>query len=192
MLANILAVLIAYLLGSIPFAYIISRWRKGVDIRDMGVRNVGAANVGREIGWMDGLAVGLLDLAKGSAAILIAFALQTTALWIGVTGAAVVLGHNFPVFPQVQRWQGCSNYDRHLSGADVGSHAHRPGVAYHTVRIHSSNIHRELLCLPCSASAYLAVHFHGNAGALRGRIRHLHGNQDSSMAEHCANGAGEG
>jgi len=95
---DIFAVIIAYLLGSVPFAYIIARWRKGIDIRTVGVKNVGAANVGREIGLREGLMVGALDAAKGAAAVTIAIALQCTMFWLMAAGAAAVIGHSFPVF----------------------------------------------------------------------------------------------
>jgi glycerol-3-phosphate acyltransferase PlsY len=98
MLLGILSIIIGYLLGSIPTAYIVSRVRKGTDIRTIGSRNMGGANVMREIGTHEGVFVGLFDIAKGAGAILIAQALNVSELWILGTGFAAVVGHNFPVF----------------------------------------------------------------------------------------------
>jgi len=98
MLLVILSIIIGYLLGSIPTAYIVSRLRKGTDIRTIGSRNMGGANVMREIGTHEGVFVGLFDIAKGAGAILIARALNVSELWIFGTGFAAVVGHNFPVF----------------------------------------------------------------------------------------------
>jgi glycerol-3-phosphate acyltransferase PlsY len=95
---GILSVIIGYLLGSIPTAYIVSRIRKGTDIRNVGSGNMGGANVMREIGTHEGVFVGLFDIAKGAGAILIAQALDVSELWIFGTGFAALLGHNFPVF----------------------------------------------------------------------------------------------
>jgi glycerol-3-phosphate acyltransferase PlsY len=98
MLLDILSIAIGYLLGSIPAAYIVSRARKGVDIRNIGSRNMGGANVIREIGTREGVFVGLFDIAKGAGAILVAQALNVPDLWIFGAGFAAVVGHNFPVF----------------------------------------------------------------------------------------------
>ncbi len=98
MLPNLLSVVIGYLLGSIPTAYIVSRVRKGTDIRTIGSGNMGGANAMREIGTHEGVFVGLFDIAKGAGAILIAQALNISELWLFGTGFAAVLGHNFPVF----------------------------------------------------------------------------------------------
>ncbi len=68
------AVVLAYVLGSIPFAYLAGR-AKGVDIRTVGSKNVGATNVFRTLGKRIGIAVMLLDIGKGVAATLIARAL---------------------------------------------------------------------------------------------------------------------
>ncbi|MDH4268892.1 MAG: glycerol-3-phosphate acyltransferase [Dehalococcoidia bacterium] len=95
---GILSVIIGYLLGSIPTAYIVSRVRKGTDIRTIGSRNMGGANVMREIGTHEGVFVGLFDIAKGAGAILIARALDVSELWVFGTGFAAVVGHNFPLF----------------------------------------------------------------------------------------------
>jgi glycerol-3-phosphate acyltransferase PlsY len=95
---GILSVVIGYLLGSIPAAYIVSRLRKGIDIRDVGSRNMGGANVMREIGTHEGVFVGLFDVAKGAGAILIAHALDVSELWVFGAGFAALVGHNFPVF----------------------------------------------------------------------------------------------
>ena len=98
MLPGILSIIIGYLLGSIPTAYIVSRIRKGIDIRNVGSGNMGAANVIRQIGAHEGVFVGLIDVAKGAGAILIAQALNISDLWVFGTGFAALVGHNFPVF----------------------------------------------------------------------------------------------
>jgi glycerol-3-phosphate acyltransferase PlsY len=98
MLLGILSIIIGYLLGSIPTAYIVSRMRKGIDIRNIGSRNMGGANVMREIGAREGVFVGLIDIAKGAGAILIAQALNISEPWVFGTGFAALVGHNFPVF----------------------------------------------------------------------------------------------
>jgi len=62
---DILGLIVGYLLGCIPTAYIVSRARKGIDIRTVGSGNIGGANVMREIGTGEGVFAGLLDIAKG-------------------------------------------------------------------------------------------------------------------------------
>jgi acyl phosphate:glycerol-3-phosphate acyltransferase len=98
MLQGILSIIIGYLLGSIPTAYIVARLEKGIDIRNVGSRNMGAANVMREIGTREGIFVGLIDIAKGAGAILIAQTLNISELWVFGAGFAALVGHNFPVF----------------------------------------------------------------------------------------------
>jgi len=98
MLLGLGAIAIGYLLGSIPSAYIMARLRKGVDIRELGVGNVGGASVLRHIGVWEGIVVGLTDMAKGAAAVLVAQALSVSQLWLLGAGFSSLLGHNFPVF----------------------------------------------------------------------------------------------
>ena len=98
MLLGILSIIIGYLLGSIPTAYIVGRKRKGIDIRDIGSRNMGAANIMREIGIHEGIFVAVIDVAKGAGAILTAQALNVSEPWVFGAGFAALVGHNFPVF----------------------------------------------------------------------------------------------
>ena len=77
-LLGIAAVAIGYLLGGFPTAYIVARLRKGIDIREVGVRNMGAGNIIREIGKMEGAVVSIVDIGKGTAVIYIAQALPLT------------------------------------------------------------------------------------------------------------------
>jgi glycerol-3-phosphate acyltransferase PlsY len=93
-----LAIIIGYLLGSIPFAYIIGRLKKGVDIRDVGGGNVGALNTYREIGPLYGLGVLAADIIKGALSVWVATWLGLALEWICVAGFAAVIGHNWPVF----------------------------------------------------------------------------------------------
>jgi len=98
MLPGIPSIIIGYLLGSIPTAYIVSRMRKGIDIRNIGSGNMGAANVMRQVGTHEGIFVAIIDVAKGAGAILIAQTLNVSELWVFGTGFAALVGHNFPVF----------------------------------------------------------------------------------------------
>jgi glycerol-3-phosphate acyltransferase PlsY len=94
----IAAIVIGYLLGSISFAYIVTRLTKGTDIRQAGSGNAGALNVFREVGPAFGLAVLAGDLVKGILAVLIARWLGLPLMWICVAGFAAVAGHNWPCF----------------------------------------------------------------------------------------------
>ncbi len=94
----VLMVILGYLLGSIPTAYIAGRLTKGRDIRYMGDGNMGAQNAFRQLGANIGLTVGIIDTIKGMLAILIAYAVSIPLLTILLVGTAAVIGHNWPVF----------------------------------------------------------------------------------------------
>lgn len=104
----VMAIIIGYLLGSIPFAYIASRLKKGADIRQVGGGNVGALNTLREIGLLPGLVVLIADIAKGSVAVLIAVWLDLPLIWIFVAGFAAVIGHNWPIFLKFKGGKGAA------------------------------------------------------------------------------------
>ncbi len=104
---GIASVLIGYLLGSIPSAYIVTKLRKGVDIREVDATgNVGAASVFRQVGLWEGAVVSAADIAKGTAAILIAQLLGVSEPWVLATGFAAVLGHSYPVYIGFRGGQG--------------------------------------------------------------------------------------
>ena len=102
------AIIIGYILGAIPFAYIIARLKKGVDIRDVGGGNVGALNTYRQIGPVYGLGVLAADIGKGALAVLIAGWLGLSLPWVGVAGFAAILGHNWPVFLKFKGGKGAA------------------------------------------------------------------------------------
>ena len=97
-LNTIIAIVTGYLLGSIPFAYVVTRLKKGADIRQVGGGNVGALNTMREIGMKAGYAVLVADIAKGALAVLIARWLGLSLIWVLIAGFAAVIGHNWPIF----------------------------------------------------------------------------------------------
>ena len=97
-----LALLLGYLLGSLPCGYLAGRWCKGIDLRTIGSGSTGATNVLRNVGKGPALVVFLLDVAKGAAAVLLAGALTATNPlndWIQVlAGLAALAGHIWPVW----------------------------------------------------------------------------------------------
>ncbi len=100
---GILAIVIGYLLGSIPSAYIVTRLLTGKDIRQMGGGNVGARNVYREVGLGAAVVVGVFDVGKGAAAIVIAHQLLNAPLYetepfVLAAGLAAVVGHIWSVY----------------------------------------------------------------------------------------------
>jgi glycerol-3-phosphate acyltransferase PlsY len=95
-------VLLAYLLGSIPFGYLIVRLTSGGDVRETGSGGTGATNVTRRAGKWAGLVTLLLDALKGAAAALIARLMlgdgSGVGWWVAAASVAVVAGHVFPVW----------------------------------------------------------------------------------------------
>lgn len=92
-----LAVLAAYLIGSIPAAAWVARGR-GVDIRKVGSGNSGATNVLRALGSGPALVVALFDMLKGALAVWLGRALGLDPAQCALCGVAAVLGHNFSPF----------------------------------------------------------------------------------------------
>jgi glycerol-3-phosphate acyltransferase PlsY len=96
---GLLAILIAYLLGAIPFGFLLTRLTTGKDVRAHGSGNIGATNVLRAAGRAAGLATLLLDMAKGFVAVWIAGALTDNSPgWMADAALAVMAGHAFPIF----------------------------------------------------------------------------------------------
>src|SRR3712207_1748111 len=97
-----LVVGLAYLLGSIPFGYLIVRARGGGDVRESGSGGTGATNVTRRAGRGAGLLTLLLDAVKGVVAVLLGRWLLTDDFgvnwWVSAVAFAAVVGHIFPVW----------------------------------------------------------------------------------------------
>ncbi len=96
---EIIAIILGYLLGSIPSAYIATRIVKREDIRKLGGGNVGGLNVFREVGLWPSLVALIADLGKGAAAVAIAYwLLDLSPTWVLLAGLASVIGHNWMVW----------------------------------------------------------------------------------------------
>jgi glycerol-3-phosphate acyltransferase PlsY len=89
----------SYVLGSIPFGYLIVRWRRGIDVRETGSRSIGATNVMRNLGIGGFVATFLLDAGKGFASVWLTAKLTASSpTWIALAALAAVAGHIFPVW----------------------------------------------------------------------------------------------
>lgn len=93
----VVVVLVAYLIGSIPFALILAR-RWGADLRQVGSGNLGAANVMRASGVTAGVLVAALDMAKGAVGVWIASRVSDGADLPAAAGLAAIIGHIYPIW----------------------------------------------------------------------------------------------
>jgi acyl phosphate:glycerol-3-phosphate acyltransferase len=107
MTIGLMTLVVAYLLGAIPFGYLLVKWKTGADVRGSGSGNIGATNVLRTTGRVAGVATLLLDIGKGYLAVWLAGRLTAPAgtpgapgdpLWMSLAALAVMAGHAFPIF----------------------------------------------------------------------------------------------
>ncbi|HEX8844186.1 MAG TPA: glycerol-3-phosphate 1-O-acyltransferase PlsY [Pyrinomonadaceae bacterium] len=98
----VLVLIAAYLLGSIPFGYLIVRAKEGADVRETGSGGTGATNVSRRAGKLAGIVTLLLDAVKGALAVLLARWLATDDFgvnwWVAASAVIAVFAHCFPVW----------------------------------------------------------------------------------------------
>ncbi len=119
------AVLLAsYLIGSVPFGFLLAKWRKGVDVTEAGSGNIGATNVARLAGRGLGAATLVLDASKGLLPVIVMRYLvvpwvllsgtdgwggegsRAEEIWIASAGALAFLGHCFPVWTRMRGGKG--------------------------------------------------------------------------------------
>ncbi len=102
-MTSLIAIIVAYLVGGIPFGYLLVRWKTGEDVREKGSGNIGATNVLRTTGRAVSVATLLLDIAKGLFAVWLADKLSDgSPAWMSLAALAVMAGHAFPVFLKFQ------------------------------------------------------------------------------------------
>ncbi len=104
---------VSYLLGAIPFALIVGKVFYDVDLRDRGSGNLGATNVFRVLGWKAGLAVLILDIAKGAVAVAVGYLVHLVGMgpqaqdWLLITAAlAAVAGHSYSPYIKLRGGKG--------------------------------------------------------------------------------------
>src|SRR5205814_400121 len=120
MLSLVLVVIASYLIGSIPFGIIVSKYFRGFDIRTKGSGNMGSTNAFRVLGWKLGSLVRVLDLVKGLGAVLLATyffnglpfhnatPFQDLTIFRLIAGISAVLGHCYTVFAGFKGGKGIS------------------------------------------------------------------------------------
>jgi acyl phosphate:glycerol-3-phosphate acyltransferase len=99
----LIALVVAFVVGSIPFGYLLVRWKTGQDVREKGSGNIGATNVLRTTGRSVAVATLLLDIAKGAFAVWAADKLTDgSPTWMSLAALAVMAGHAYPIFLKFQ------------------------------------------------------------------------------------------
>ncbi len=93
-----LAIIAGYLIGSIPFSFILPRVSRGIDIRKVGTGNVGGSNAIRNAGKITGIVAGLLDFAKGLVAAALVLKLTTPGLIQDIALLSPIVGHCYSIF----------------------------------------------------------------------------------------------
>ncbi|MCL2474934.1 MAG: glycerol-3-phosphate 1-O-acyltransferase PlsY [Chloroflexi bacterium] len=122
-----LIAMVCYLIGSIPFSYIITKWKGGTDIRSVGSGNVGATNASRVLGRWYGIIIGILDFTKGLIAVFLAGLIMGNSYFLiygyafGMLGAQVLggfivlAGHIWPIFLGFKGGKGVATFFGALS-----------------------------------------------------------------------------
>ena len=94
----LLVIIIGYLIGSIPFAYVIGKMFYGTDVREHGSGNLGGSNTGRVLGKKAGVAVMALDLLKVTLSVFLAMKMSTHPWSIACGALSAAIGHCFPIY----------------------------------------------------------------------------------------------
>ncbi len=105
-IAFMLLIIGAYLLGSVPAAYLVAKWRRGIDIRQYGSGNVGASNVLAVVSKRWSIPVTVFDIGKGALTVWVAQLLRLEAYQQVTVGIATIIGHNWPIFLHFQGGRG--------------------------------------------------------------------------------------
>lgn len=99
----LLALIVAYIVGGIPFGFLLVKLKTGRDVRSMGSGNIGATNVLRTSGRAIAVVTLVLDIAKGFVAVWLASRLTgASPLWMSAAALAVIAGHAYPMFLKFQ------------------------------------------------------------------------------------------
>jgi len=93
-----LFIVLGYLMGSFPSAYLAGRFFGGVDIRTVDNKIAGASNVFRHVGRTVGVLVAVVDIAKGALAVVVAEQAGASPMIVALTGVAAIAGHSWPVW----------------------------------------------------------------------------------------------
>jgi len=155
----IVGIILSYLIGSIPTAYIFGKTLKGIDIREHGSGNVGATNVFRVLGKKPGVVVLLLDILKGVIAVVIVSDLLglTEVIHRVILAVVVVCGHNWTVFLKFKGGKGIATSFGVLIGLTIKIAVIRPVlfwvvliwlVCFIATRIISVSSILAAICLP--------------------------------------------
>lgn len=113
-ITGLVSLLIGYLLGSIPTAYLVTKWKTGKDIRKLGGGNVGGLNTFKEVGVLPAIIVTIVDLGKGAATVAVTrYALNLDEVYVLISVTGAVMGHNWMPWLKFSGGKGM--------GADIGA-----------------------------------------------------------------------
>lgn len=116
----LISALIGYFCGCFQTAYLVGKYFKKIDIRQHGSNNAGASNVTTVMGWKYGVITALIDITKAVLAImLVEFLFPDSKDLVFVAGAAVILGHIFPVFLKFRGGKGLASLVGMLLAVDI-------------------------------------------------------------------------
>lgn len=145
---------LAYFIGSLPTAYLVTRLFGKKDIRRLGSRNVGATNVAVNVGWLPGIITLLGDMGKGYIAALVG-GISTAPVLPFLTPAVAIAGHNWPVW---LRFQGGGGLATFIGGCLAVANWSMPlfalglwGLMYLIVRDHDRSAVMTCFLMPCAA-----------------------------------------